>query len=192
MAEKQPTEQKKQVRDLDKEDLFEETREQQEAIRAKIDASEKRRSEKRSEEEVLNDATELAKEADEEKIKQEQPRAAEKLRRAPSKKQRNESFDAQMKDVRSEMRPGDRIMSMFIHNAVIEKVSDVVASTIARPNAMLSGSIAAFIAITLLYFIARYYGYRLSGFETVSAFTLGWIAGIVYDYVITAFRSRNR
>lgn len=106
------------------------------------------------------------------------------VRRGPiSKKQRDASFKRTMKQVQDELPVGSRIFSKFIHNKVVEKTSDVVGSTIARPNAILAGAVAAFILTLAVYTVAKTVGYVLSGFETIGAFVIGWIIGIVFDYL---------
>jgi hypothetical protein len=98
-------------------------------------------------------------------------------------KQRNESYSRTLKQVQSELPTGGRIFSKITHNKLVEKTSDIIGNTIARPNAMLSGAIAAFILTLLTYTIAKTIGYALSGFETIAAFIIGWVVGIIYDYL---------
>ena len=88
-----------------------------------------------------------------------------------------------MTRVQNELPIQNRLFSKIIHNKLIEKTSDIVGGTIARPNAMLSGSIVAFVLTLLIYTVSKMIGYRLSGFETITAFILGWIIGLVYDYL---------
>lgn len=99
-----------------------------------------------------------------------------------SKKQKEESFDRTMKRVRQELPTAQRVFSKFIHNKTIEKTSETIGNTIARPNSMLSGSFFAFILTLMAYSIAKTMGYRLSGFETIISFIIGWILGLVFDY----------
>jgi hypothetical protein len=33
-----------------------------------------------------------------------------------------------------------------------------------------------------VYVVSKYYGYALSGFETIGAFIAGWVLGILYDF----------
>jgi hypothetical protein len=173
------------------EQLAEISEKQREVLRSKLDEAEKQHHERQSEQEVLAEATELAEDSKELKHNTAQASPAERRRGAPSKKQLNSSFKTQMQNVQADLGPGSRLISKLIHIRPIEKVSDVVGSTIARPNAMLYGSILAFVSITILYFVARYYGYKLSGFETIAAFCIGWLLGILYDYLSTLFRSRR-
>lgn len=145
--------------------------------------------------ETLNDTKILAEKADRERETTEDQKRSPAERRisgAPSKKKRQAAYDATLKEIRSEMKPGERLVSNIIHNKVVEPVSDFVGATVARPNAMLSGSIVAFISVTIVYFLAKNYGYQLSGFETIGAFIFGWVLGIIYDYVSTLFQHRKQ
>ena len=127
--------------------------------------------------EALEQATAVEKKRE---VKREQSPAE---RRGPlTKKERDRSFDHTMEEVRSQMSGPSRAFSKIIHNKAVEKTSDVVGSTIARPNAILSGSIFAFVFTLVIYLIARYNGYPLSGAETIASFLLGWVLGLVFDY----------
>lgn len=108
-----------------------------------------------------------------------------------SKKEREDSFKRRMSHVQSELPPLQRTFSKFIHSKPVEKASEVVGSTVARPNAILSGAIAAFILVLVVYIVAKSLGYVLSGFETIGAFILGWILGLVYDYLRAMFTGKK-
>lgn len=142
--------------------------------------------------EAMNDAKKLAEQADQERKNEKQSESpAQKRHGAPSKRQRSVAFKRTMKEVRQEMSLPSRITSRFIHARAVETTSDFIASTIARPNALLSGSVVAFVSVTLLYFFAKNYGYQLSGLETIGAFALGWVLGIVYDYLSVGLRNKR-
>lgn len=99
-----------------------------------------------------------------------------------SKKERNESYKQHLKQIHSEMSPTQRGFSKVIHNPAVEKASEVVGSTVARPNSILAGAVVAFFAVLGVYLVAKHYGYVLSGFETIGAFIVGWIIGALYDF----------
>jgi len=88
-----------------------------------------------------------------------------------------------MKETQAQMSAPARAFSKTIHNPVVERTSEVVGSTVARPNAILAGSLSAFILTLVIYLVAKYYGYPLSGFETIAAFVLGWAIGLLIDYL---------
>jgi hypothetical protein len=97
-----------------------------------------------------------------------------------------------MRQVQSEMTPVERVFSKAIHNPAVEKTSETLGSTVARPNAILAGSVAAFVAVLALYWLAKNYGYQLSGFETIATFIIGWVLGVLYDFfrvMVTGKRS---
>lgn len=92
-----------------------------------------------------------------------------------------QSYKHTMQTIQRDMSAPERAFSKVIHNKTVEKVSDVAGTTIARPNAILSGAVCAFLIVGGLYLHARYLGYELRGSETMLAFLLGWALGIAFD-----------
>lgn len=103
--------------------------------------------------------------------------------RKVTKKQKEAEYKKTMTAIRSEMSAPSRAFSKLIHAPVIEKTSEVVGATIARPNAILAGSITAFLAVSVIYIVAKQYGYVLSGFESIGTFIIGWLIGVIIDYI---------
>lgn len=103
--------------------------------------------------------------------------------RSPGKKERDDAYSNIMDEVRENMSPSSKAFSKFIHAPLVENASETIGSTIARPNAILAGGISAFSISLLIYMVARYYGYPLSGTESIAAFAAGWILGIIFDYL---------
>ena len=108
--------------------------------------------------------------------------SAPRRRGGISKKEKTASFKKHMANVQAELPAPQRAFSKFIHSPAVEKTSEFVGATIARPNAILSGAFVAFIVVLAVYLIAKNLGYVLSGFETIGAFIIGWVIGILYDY----------
>ncbi len=108
--------------------------------------------------------------------------AAKRRHGAVSKKEREASYKQHMQHVQAELSPSQRAFSKVIHNPFVEKTSEVVGSTIARPNAILSGAVVAFFAVLIVYLVSKHFGYVLSGFESIGAFLIGWTLGILYDF----------
>lgn len=99
-----------------------------------------------------------------------------------SKQEKKANYRKTMKRVQADMPPAQRAFSKFIHNPAVEKTSEALGNTVARPNAILSGAMVAFILVLAVYLIAKHFGYVLSGFETIGAFIAGWAIGILYDF----------
>lgn len=88
-----------------------------------------------------------------------------------------------MAHIQKSMSAPSRAFSRVIHTPFVERSSDVLGSSLARPNAILAGSFSALLLVSIMYVVARTFGYQLSGFESIGAFVIGWIAGILFDYV---------
>ena len=102
--------------------------------------------------------------------------------RTVTKEDKSKEYNKTMKVIQSQMSTPSRTFSKVIHNPVVEKTSEIVGSTIARPNAIVAGSATALVLVTAVYAVAKTYGYPLSGFETIVAFVFGWIIGLIFDY----------
>lgn len=100
-----------------------------------------------------------------------------------NKKHLDESYKKTIKQVQKELSPAERTFSKIIHNKVVDNASNAISSTIARPNAILFGSFSAFVITISVYLMAKSLGYQLSGFESILAFVIGWIIGILFDYL---------
>lgn len=149
---------------------------------------------KKAEQEARKEAQEAVHAEKEARAAEKKPvhKAAPKRRGGLPKKERERSFQHNIKRVQGELTPGARTFSKFIHNRAVETTSDAVGATVARPNAILAGALSAFILVLAVYIVAKTFGYALSGFETIGAFIVGWVLGLVYDYlrlVITGKKS---
>lgn len=136
--------------------------------------------------EARHEALERAQSHEKESKKHENERLespAERRRGPISKRERDASFQTTMHEVQSQMSAPSRLFSKFIHNKSIERTSEVVGATVARPNAILSGAIFAFVLTLSVYIVAKNLGYPLSGFETIASFIIGWALGVTYDFV---------
>lgn len=162
-------------------DLGHEAEEHRERIRESLEKNIERGN-KDSLEKARQEALDQSRPEKESAVAERQISPAERRNAPISKKERDASFKRTMSEVRSHMPPVKRVFSQFIHNKTVEKTSEAIGSTVARPNAILAGAVMAFIFTLGIYLIAKKLGYQLSGFETIGSFVLGWIVGLIYDY----------
>lgn len=94
---------------------------------------------------------------------------------------REASFEQTMEHTRRELPRSLRPFSKFIHNPTVEQISEFLGKTIFRPNAILAGGLTAFVVVLALYFYAKYAGFTLQGSETIVAFGVGWLLGLLFD-----------
>lgn len=144
--------------------------------------------EKQVDQEALEAKTiEVAEKAKKANSSKEKKKNSEKI---ITKAKRNESYKTIMSETRSNMSAPGKAFSNFIHSPAVEKVSEVAGATIARPNAILSGSIFALVLSIFIYIISRHYGYVLSGFEVIGAFLIGWLIGLLVDFFTVMARGK--
>lgn len=154
---------------------------QQEALRTRLE-HERTHEGERSVESARAEALEQAATSEKESHPRQAPENHEQ-KRTITKKDKEQSFNTTMREVRSQLSPTSRTFSKVIHQPAVEKASEVLGSTVARPNAILSGSLCAFLVTATFYIIARFNGYPLSGTEAIASFVAGWLLGLLVDYV---------
>lgn len=174
-------------KNIDKHELEKAADKQHEKIRENIENKAERRGEvgRESIDESRDRAKELAHETKKDRHETDHT-AAEKAEQAPEinpRAKRKEAYERTMIEMRGNLSPARRAFSSVIHNPVVEGVSEVAGKTVARPNAVLGGSMMAFFVVLIVFLVARHYGYPLSGSETIFAFAAGWVLGIVFDYL---------
>jgi len=111
--------------------------------------------------------------------------------RVATKKDIEASYKKTLENVQDQLSAPARAFSKVIHNPVVEKTSDAIGNTVARPNLIISGALGA-IASVVVYFIAKRYGYLLSGSETIILFVAGWSIGAVIEYARIGFINNRK
>lgn len=71
-----------------------------------------------------------------------------------------------------------RRFSTVIHAPAVEKTSEVLEATLARPSVLLGTTWTALLVGTSFYLVARHYGYALSGSELLFSFVVGALVGL--------------
>lgn len=149
----------------------------------RLDEARRERAEAQPEQSVEKARAEVEQVAHEKEKPRERAEKIPSKERQPATKQAKEaSYKSIMNDAERHMSPARRSFSRFIHNPVVEKASEIVGATVAKPNAILAGSIFAFLFTLAIYTVARMYGYPLSGAETIASFAAGWLVGQLFDY----------
>lgn len=108
-----------------------------------------------------------------------------------SKEGKQMEYEKTMHSIQSQVSKPSQSFSKIIHRPVIETTSQIIGESIARPNAILTGSISALITVSGLYILANYNGFQLSGFETIGAFAIGWLLGMLLDLLGIIFRRKR-
>ena len=83
-----------------------------------------------------------------------------------------------------------RKFSQVIHTPIIEKTSEALETTVARPSVLLGSTWTALIVGAIFYLVARHYGYSLSGSELLFSFIVGALFGLVGEGLWLALKRR--
>jgi hypothetical protein len=98
------------------------------------------------------------------------------------------NYTETLASVQRRLTPVSRSFSKVIHTPAIDKTSEALEKTIARPSVTLGATWTALIVGGLFYLIARRYGYMLSGSELLFSFLVGALIGLALEGVWRALR----
>ncbi len=97
-----------------------------------------------------------------------------------------------LRAVRRNLTPSEKVFSKFIHNPIINNVSELTSKTLARPYALLSGGIVAIIGSAGYLYYTHHLGYKYNYFVPLLLFAGGLVAGIIVELSYkTISRSRK-
>lgn len=109
--------------------------------------------------------------------------------RSYTREDKAHSFNTTMHHVRQQLTGPQKVFSKVIHQPVVEKTSEFVGKTVARPSGILGATIAACIGLLSIYSIARFAGFSLSGSEMPLLLIGGFIAGLLIEWIFKSLRS---
>jgi hypothetical protein len=98
------------------------------------------------------------------------------------------SYSDTMRSMQRHLSPASRSFSKVIHSPLVEKTSEALEKTIARPSVTLGATWTALIVGSVFYLTAYHYGYMLSGSELLFSFIVGALIGILIEAALQAFR----
>lgn len=101
-----------------------------------------------------------------------------------SRELKNVAFSRSMTRVRKRLSAPSRVFSRFIHNNVVDAVSETVGSTVARPSAMLGGSALSLVGLLGFSWITRHYGYAYNFTVATLLFVVGLFAGLIIELIV--------
>jgi hypothetical protein len=90
--------------------------------------------------------------------------------------------------VQKRLSMSSRLFSKVVHSKALDKPSEVVGSTVARPSGMLGGALVAFIGSSLLLWITRSYGYEYNYLAVILLFVIGMGAGLLAEAGLKSYR----
>jgi hypothetical protein len=107
-----------------------------------------------------------------------------------TKAEKTRTYKMTMKRAQSQMSAPSRSFSKFIHNPFVERTSEAVGATVARPSGILGAGILGFIGISVVLYYARRNGFAIDNpyALTVILFLGGWTLGLVVEFIYKTAR----
>jgi hypothetical protein len=94
--------------------------------------------------------------------------------------------------VRKRLSAPSRTFSKVVHAKAIEKPSEVIGATVARPSGLLGGAFIALIGTSILFWVSRHYGYEYNYLAAVLLFGLGMIVGLSVEGLVHIFKRKTK
>jgi cation transport ATPase len=107
-----------------------------------------------------------------------------------NKQLKDMAFSRSMTRTRKKLSRSSRAFSKVIHNSTIDKSSEFVGKTVARPSGMLTGAFLAFIGTSALLWITRHYGYTYNYLMVVILFVGGMLLGLGLEGLYKTLRKK--
>lgn len=100
------------------------------------------------------------------------------------------AYNRALTRARKQLSAPSRAFSKFIHNKSIDKPSEIIGNTIARPSGMVGGAFFALLGSSALLWISRHYGYEYNYLAFILLFGIGLLVGISVEGIIRLVKQR--
>ncbi|MCE7936512.1 hypothetical protein DYH10_01850 [Candidatus Saccharibacteria bacterium CPR2] len=99
---------------------------------------------------------------------------------------KRDAFNKVIKRTQGQLSGKQRYFSQIIHNPIVDKSSEIIGNTVARPSALFTGSLVSLIGMSIILYTAKKTGFVLSGSEMIILFAVGWAIGIIIDFIYSS------
>lgn len=101
------------------------------------------------------------------------------------------NYEHTMASIQRSLTPVSRSFSKLIHAPLVEKTSETLERTVARPSVAVGATWTAAIVGAIFYFTARHFGYALSGSEMLFSFIIGAAIGLILEATWRGLKPRR-
>lgn len=98
-----------------------------------------------------------------------------------SKELKADTYKHTLKRIRSHLKTPEKAFSKIIHQPVIERTSNGLSKTVARPSAFLGGSFFALLGSAVLLYMSRHYGFTYNYAAIFAVFAVGFAVGLILE-----------
>ena len=106
------------------------------------------------------------------------------------KKLEKKSFNNIMNEIRESMRPSQKVLSKIFHFRPIEIFLDFIDYVLFRSYTLILSILGMILSTILIYTMSIYVGFYPYGSEQFIGIAIGFIIGIIVDFIIS--RTKNK
>lgn len=108
-----------------------------------------------------------------------------------SRELKEHTYNQTLNSARNKLSKPEKTLSKVVHKPIIEKASDAMSNTVARPSGVLFGGVFSFIGSLASYLLAKKLGGELKYSVFAVFFVGGFIFGLLVELVIRILRNRS-
>ena len=101
------------------------------------------------------------------------------------------SLNRELKQLRSRLPVGDRVLSHVIHQPAIRLVSDTTAKSLSRPSGLLGGGLMAFVGTSGYLYLAKHIGFTYNYVVFFALFIGGFSLGLLLELIVWSLTARR-
>lgn len=105
---------------------------------------------------------------------------------------KGQTYGHTLKRIQQRLSKPERAMSKVMHNKTVEKVSDGLGKTAARPSGILGGGIVSLLGSFVLLYMAKKYGFEYNFFIFFALLAVGFGLGVLIDLLIYTVSKARR
>lgn len=107
------------------------------------------------------------------------------------KQLKNMAYNRLLNRARKQLNPLEKPLSKFMHQPVVDAISETAAKSIGRPSGLLGGGLLALVGTSIYYYITKHYGYDYNFFVFIFLLGVGFIAGWLAELLFKLRRAKH-
>jgi hypothetical protein len=107
-----------------------------------------------------------------------------------NKQLKDMAYSRAMTRARKQLSLPSKLLSKAIHSKILERPSELIEKTIARPSGFLGGALSSAIGTSVLLWISNRYGYEYNYLAVILLFVCGMAIGLIIEATTKLLRKR--
>ena len=100
------------------------------------------------------------------------------------------AYSRAMTRVRKHLSLPSRMLSRTVHSKALERPSEIIGNTVARPSGVLGGALIATIGSSVLLWLTKHFGYTYNYLAVILLFVMGLVLGVTVEAIWKLLKRR--